>query len=218
MLPCVPFESCNEIFIDELRIYPKGSFITTYTYDPMIGITSQCDANNKLLYYHYDELGRLIAILDKDKNVIKAICYSYAGQIENCNIHLRTNANPDWQNTTTLLRCQLNSSSQNTGYQEQEQKDMNPYSPTYNQLQWITAGYNTTACPLPSNCNTSNCTGVNKKCVYGVCETGVKIYTGYYPDPAIGKYWCIYHYEWSDGSWSQDYQEITTMPASCNPA
>lgn len=55
----------------------------------------------------------------------------------------------DWQNTGTAIRCKKNGANQNTGQQEQEQKDMNPCSTTFNQIQWVVTGTNTTACPLP---------------------------------------------------------------------
>ncbi len=71
--------------IDEVRIFPSASQMTTYTYDPTIGLTSQCDANGKLLYYEYDSLGRLITIRDEDKNIIKKFCYNYAGAPVSCN-------------------------------------------------------------------------------------------------------------------------------------
>ena len=70
--------------IDELRLYPEKSLMTTYSYEPLIGITSQCDANNRLSYYEYDALNRLSLIRDQDNNIIKKICYNYAGQVENC--------------------------------------------------------------------------------------------------------------------------------------
>ena len=70
--------------IDELRFYPKNAQMTTYTYDPLIGMTSQCDINDKVTYYEYDSFGRLNLIRDRDKNIIKKICYNYAGQEESC--------------------------------------------------------------------------------------------------------------------------------------
>ncbi len=137
--------------IDELRLYPDKALMTTYTYSPLTGISSQCDANNRVTYYEYDGFNRLILIRDLDNNIVKKICYNYAGQVTTCLPSGCGTAAPDWQNTTTSLRCQLNLSNENTGYQEQEQKDMNTCSPTYNQLRWILFGYNTTtACPPPS--------------------------------------------------------------------
>jgi hypothetical protein len=71
--------------IDELRFYPGSALMTTYTYEPLVGMTSQCDINNKIIYYQYDDFGRLTLVRDQDNNIIKKICYNYAGQTENCN-------------------------------------------------------------------------------------------------------------------------------------
>lgn len=63
--------------IDELRLYPVQGQMLTYTYDPLNGMTSQCDVNNVITYYEYDALRRLKVIKDQDKNVIKTIDYKY---------------------------------------------------------------------------------------------------------------------------------------------
>jgi hypothetical protein len=76
--------------VDEIRLYPAGALMTTMTYIPAVGIRSQCDANNRISYYEYDEFNRLILIRDQDINVIKKVCYNYNGQTENCNIHYNT--------------------------------------------------------------------------------------------------------------------------------
>lgn len=70
--------------IDELRLYPKGSLMSTFTFSPLLGMTSQCDINNRVTYYQYDGMNRLSLIRDQDYNILKRICYSYAGQVENC--------------------------------------------------------------------------------------------------------------------------------------
>jgi hypothetical protein len=64
-------------FIQELRLYPVNAQITTYTYTPLIGITSQCDASNKIIYYEYDGFGRLKLIRDENKNVVQQFDYKY---------------------------------------------------------------------------------------------------------------------------------------------
>lgn len=61
-----------------------NTFVTTYTYRPLIGITSETDPNGRTTFYEYDNLNRLSIIRDKDNNVVKKICYNYAGQPENC--------------------------------------------------------------------------------------------------------------------------------------
>lgn len=184
--------------IDEVRFYPSTARMTTYTYDPLIGMTSQCDASNLITYYEYDGFGRLRIVRDQDKNIIKRLCYNYAGQQEECSmaplwqatgttrcqvcaannayttnirerqekdnnpasttynqlrwvsdgVNAACTITPDWKNTSTAIRCRV-VNGVNTGEQEQEQKDANPCSPTYNQLRWTVTGTNTTACPLP---------------------------------------------------------------------
>jgi hypothetical protein len=56
---------------------------------------------------------------------------------------------PDWVNNGTY-RC-VTSGGYATGNQEAQQVDQNPNSPSYNQTQWVSAGYNTTACPVPQD-------------------------------------------------------------------
>jgi hypothetical protein len=167
--------------LNNLRNMP-GALVTTYTYKPLVGMTSQTDANGKTIYYEYDRFNRLVLVRDKDNNVIKKICYSYAGQPEDCTVNC-TNFTPNWQNTTTALRCQQGSCG-NTGYQEQEQKDMNPCSPTYNQTQWVAAGYNPTACPAQT------CVPLTSTNIYGIAGFTASYYntatgiTYYLPVPA----------------------------------
>lgn len=61
--------------IDEVRLYPEMAQMNTYTYEPLIGMTSKCDVNNMITYYEYDELGRLKIVRDENKNVIKLHSY-----------------------------------------------------------------------------------------------------------------------------------------------
>jgi hypothetical protein len=65
--------------IDEVRLYPSVAQMTTYTYSPLIGITSQCDINNRISYYFYDAIGRLQWIKDQDGNIMKTFQYHYQG-------------------------------------------------------------------------------------------------------------------------------------------
>jgi hypothetical protein len=66
--------------IDELRLYPKGAQMTTYTYAPLIGTTGSVDTKNNPTYYEYDEFQRLINIKDKDGYIVKHFDYHYSGQ------------------------------------------------------------------------------------------------------------------------------------------
>ncbi|MDB5199271.1 MAG: repeat protein [Chitinophagaceae bacterium] len=64
--------------IDELRLYPQSARMRTVTYDPLIGKTSECDENNRITYYEYDDHARLQFIKDEKKNVIKMYTYNIA--------------------------------------------------------------------------------------------------------------------------------------------
>ncbi|WP_462295506.1 RHS repeat domain-containing protein [Alistipes ihumii] len=61
--------------IDELRIQPTGSEMTTYTHLPGVGMTSQTDPNGYTTYYEYDALGRLSAIRDNERRLLKSYQY-----------------------------------------------------------------------------------------------------------------------------------------------
>ncbi|PQV56489.1 YD repeat-containing protein [Sediminibacterium magnilacihabitans] len=66
--------------VDDIRIFPVDAQIITYTYKPLIGITSQTDPSGKTIYYEYDGLGRLKDIKNQDGNIIKVYNYRYQGQ------------------------------------------------------------------------------------------------------------------------------------------
>jgi len=66
--------------VDDIRFYPAGAQMTTYTYDPLIGMTSSTDAKNETTYYEYDGLQRLMNVKDKNGNIIKHTDYHYQGQ------------------------------------------------------------------------------------------------------------------------------------------
>jgi YD repeat-containing protein len=51
--------------------------MTTYTYDPGIGMTSKCDERNRVTYYEYDQLNRLKLTRDNDMNILQLFEYNY---------------------------------------------------------------------------------------------------------------------------------------------
>lgn len=56
---------------------PVNSLVTTYTYLPLIGITSITDPKNLINTYHYDTTGRLENIKDQDGNIVQNNTYNY---------------------------------------------------------------------------------------------------------------------------------------------
>ncbi|MFT3822915.1 MAG: hypothetical protein QM731_03305 [Chitinophagaceae bacterium] len=63
--------------VDEVRLYPAGAQMNTFTYTPLVGITGKCDINNRITYYEYDQYGRLVLIKDEERNILKKITYKY---------------------------------------------------------------------------------------------------------------------------------------------
>lgn len=63
--------------IDEVRLYPIGSEMTSYTHKVGYGITTTTDSNNQPTFYEYDSFGRLSAIKDSSGNILKAYTYNY---------------------------------------------------------------------------------------------------------------------------------------------
>jgi YD repeat-containing protein len=63
--------------VDEVRLYPENAQMVTYTYTPLAGITSQTDAANKITYYEYDKLGRLLRVKDQYGKILKQSDYQY---------------------------------------------------------------------------------------------------------------------------------------------
>ena len=59
-------------------------FISTYTYNPLIGVTSITDPKGFTTYYEYDADQRLRFVKDKDLNVLQKYCYNYKGQTIDC--------------------------------------------------------------------------------------------------------------------------------------
>jgi YD repeat-containing protein len=76
----VPFQrtvSTSGTKIDEVRAFPKNSTMTTYTYEPTVGMTSVTDPNNITTYYEYDEFGRLLFIRDNKGSIVKNYKYHF---------------------------------------------------------------------------------------------------------------------------------------------
>lgn len=169
--------------IDELRLHPVNANMVTSTYDPLVGVTSTCDANNTVIYNEYDVLNRLKVIRDNDKNILKK--YDYEDTAETYAL------TPVWQYMgNTCFGNNYDSSF----------RDSNFYSDTYGLWKYVYIGVNTCACGSPAP---------NYKLINGVCEKARRYNTAH--THFLRKYdehnydWifrCYYHYVWSDNSYS----------------
>ena len=77
-VPFLPSISASGSRLDDIRVYPEGAQMTTYTYQPGVGVTSQSDVNNSTTFYEYDGLGRVIVVRDHEGNILKTYEYRYA--------------------------------------------------------------------------------------------------------------------------------------------
>ncbi|MBB5648150.1 hypothetical protein [Pedobacter cryoconitis] len=63
--------------VDDVRIFPSEAQIKTYTYKPLVGMTSMIDSRGQTTYYEYDNTQRLKNIKDQKGNIIKSTIYHY---------------------------------------------------------------------------------------------------------------------------------------------
>jgi hypothetical protein len=68
--------------LNKIRLGLSGttSTVTTYTYKPLVGMTSMTDAKGQTTYYEYDNNQRLMNVKDQYGNILKHNDYHYAGQ------------------------------------------------------------------------------------------------------------------------------------------
>ncbi len=71
------------IYVDELRLFPRDAMMTTYTYDPLVGVITSTDASSQITTYLYDNFGRLRAIKDNGGKVVKTYEYHYKSATTN---------------------------------------------------------------------------------------------------------------------------------------
>ncbi|QQT26036.1 RHS repeat domain-containing protein [Sphingobacterium spiritivorum] len=69
-----------------LRTHLRSAQVTSYTYKPLVGMSSKTNATGQTEYYDYDGFGRLSAIRDHQGNIVQTFCYNYKGVRVDCNL------------------------------------------------------------------------------------------------------------------------------------
>ncbi|MDR1154257.1 MAG: RHS repeat protein [Bacteroidales bacterium] len=72
------YMTLNGTAIDEVRVYPADALMTTHTYKPLVGMTSETDPSGRTVFYEYDDFGRLKCVKDEEGKIIKEHRYHYA--------------------------------------------------------------------------------------------------------------------------------------------
>lgn len=62
--------SSSYLIIDELRLYPSNASMTTFTHEPLLGLSSMCDNQNNIIYIDYDTQGRKWRSRDIEGNIL----------------------------------------------------------------------------------------------------------------------------------------------------
>ncbi len=71
------YDESNLSQINTLRSRLPNAMVATYTYDPLIGVTSMTDPKGYTMTYHYDDLNRLKFVKDQDGNIVSENEYHY---------------------------------------------------------------------------------------------------------------------------------------------
>lgn len=80
---CLSATCKEQLLRDGLNVLRNSlpyALVTTYTFDPLIGVTSMTDPKGYTIYYEYDTFNRLKHIKDKDGKIISANKYHYKNQ------------------------------------------------------------------------------------------------------------------------------------------
>jgi len=76
--------NCNEkdlrTALNVLRGSLSNAQVTTYTYDPLVGVTSITDPKGYTVYYDYDDFNRLKQVKDANGKIVTENEYHYKGQ------------------------------------------------------------------------------------------------------------------------------------------
>ncbi|HEU4472928.1 MAG TPA: DUF5977 domain-containing protein, partial [Flavisolibacter sp.] len=204
-----PSDAALRTELNNLRTgLPVTAMIKSFTYSPLIGITSQTDERGQTTYFSYDHFNRLHLVRDHENNILKRFCYKYNGQAADCDGLV-------YENKALNQPFTKNNCSSGYGTVVNYLVPPGKYTSSVSQAAadaqaqaeaTANGQANANAFGICEPCNSNNCTGVDKKCINGICETGTKICSSIVK---VGGVWITtYHYQWSDNSVSPDYQEI----------
>ncbi|ASZ12838.1 RHS repeat domain-containing protein [Chitinophaga sp. MD30] len=79
----LPDENLLRIELEKLRQALKDkAIINTYTYSPLVGLTTSTDPSGKISFYEYDQWGRLKVVRDHQGKIVRLFDYQYQSPIQ----------------------------------------------------------------------------------------------------------------------------------------
>jgi YD repeat-containing protein len=198
--------------LNHIRTGLPAAQVTTYTYKPLIGITSITDPNNKINTYEYDAFNRLLVIRDQDSNAVKKNAYSYA--VPDSTTGLTIYYNVDTSQTLTCSTCESGFTGTSVTYTVPAGRYTSLISQADANAQAVAdiATYGQDYADKNGTCsNAATCTGVGYKFVSCACELGTKVCESNYNN-GNGTYNISYRYHYSDFS----YGDLITEVISCS--
>lgn len=213
----VDLSSANNITIDELRLYPENSQMSTYTYQHGTGITSVCDDRHTAQQFSYDNFNRLITVKDATANILKKMEYSYSESGQSTiyysgyrsYVFQKNDCGSTYSGGSYFYSVPERAYSSRISQADADAKA----EKELNEIGQFLANKRT-LCYAP--CSTACLTAIGRRCVNGNCEVGQEKYTASVYNTTTGFYECTYHYEYTDGFCSIDYY-TTTATSPCIP-
>ncbi|RFS26232.1 hypothetical protein DVR12_00120 [Chitinophaga silvatica] len=181
--------------IDEVRVYPIDAQITTYTYTPSGNISSVSDQNGKITFYEYDGMNRLSFVRDQNGNIVKRICYNYAGQPETCGG--TSYSNVAYTQIFTKSGCGRGFTPSSLPYTVAAGTYVADDQETANNMALADIEKNgQNYVDLNGQCQ---CLGIDHKAINGICEKGIKkTFIDFIGSQCREGYWYLF----SDGTYS----------------
>jgi YD repeat-containing protein len=185
-----------------------NAFIESYSYKPLVGITSKVDASGHFTYFEYDGFNRLKRIRDQNSYILKQNQYAYT------DASIGSSIVPIYLNSEQSSNFQKNDCSTGFGSWVNYKVPAGKYCSFISVSDANNLAMNEIASLAQSFANTTgactlcaSCTGVSNRSITGYCQSVNKVYTASKFDYTSSSYICTYHFEWSDGFWSSNYTE-----------
>jgi hypothetical protein len=182
----------------------KEALISTFVFEPLIGMKSSADSKNMITYYEYDNFQRLKNIKDQNNQIVKNYQYNYVpallfgNEVQSRSIS-KKDCNGAGTGSLVVYTVPAGTFTSTIDVADANSKavaDIDLNGQTYANQHGVCV-----------------CSGVDRKLINGICQKGRRVNISSYASGS-NQYTCVYVYEWSDGSQSQEYTSIASQPCA----